>query len=217
MKKDLEQIKLDALKYPDQAKELKIVDDISLHTASNFLVSIRKLRKEINEAFNPIIEKAHAAHKEALSTKKRFDQPLIEAELIVKPQISNYMAMLARKQREAEAAAEKAEEEKRLKEEKQLAAAIEAEDSGDLKKRDEIMEEITPEVAPVEYATAPKLKGTSIRKIWKWRVIDINIIPREYLIVNPNMITTEMRKSKGDTNIPGIQVYSEDSVATRIS
>ena len=78
------------------------------------------------------------------------------------------------------------------------------------------MEEITPEVAPVEYVPAPKLEGTSIRKIWKWEVVDFDKIPKKYLIIDPSMVTAEVRQNKGNTNIPGIRAFTVDSIATRI-
>jgi len=81
--------------------------------------------------------------------------------------------------------------------------------------KDFLMDDIIPETKPVEYVPAPKLEGTSIRKIWKWRLDKIELVPREYLIVNANAIMAAIRENKGATKIPGIQVYSEDSVATR--
>ena len=212
----LKKLENETLKLKDFAKEITITDDISLGSANEFLVSIKRSRKEINEAFNPIIKKAHEAHKEAIETKKKYEKPLIAAEMIVKPQIAAYFGALARKQREAEIAAEKAEEERRLKEEAQLKTAIEAENKGDFEKRDEIMEDIIPETKPVEYVPAPKLAGTSIRKIWKWKLVSLELVPREYLIVNTNAIMASIRENKGATKISGIQIYSEDSVATRV-
>lgn len=214
--KEIEKLKQDSLGVQDKAREIDVKDKISLETATEFLTFLKQGRKEVDKAFDPIIAKNHEAHKLAIAAKKTYSSPWIEAEMIVKPQISSYMAMLARKQREAEAAAEKAEEEKRLKEEEQLAAAIEAEDSGDLEKRDEIMEEITPEVTPVEHTPAPKLKGTSIRKIWKWEIVDFDKIPRRYLTVDPSLVTAEVRRNKENTSIPGIKAYTVDSIATRI-
>jgi len=212
----LKKIEAGALEYPEKAKKLSVTNNESLSSANTFLVSIKRMRREINNAFDPIIKKAHEAHREALATKKRYDQPLIEAEMIVKPLIASYMAELARKRREAEEATRRAEEERRRKEAERIAAAVdESEADGDVSGIAEILSEDEPEIKPVEYVPAPKLEGTSIRKIWKWKVVDIDKIPREYLIVNPNMISAEMRDKKGETNIPGIQVYSEDSVSTR--
>lgn len=211
-KDDLKKLQTDILLYPEQAKEIRITDTVSLGTANAFLVSIKKMRKEVSGAFDPIVKKAHDAHKEALETKKRYEEPLIAAELIIKPQISTYMAELARKQREAEELAKKAEEERRQK----LETAFKADEAGDAEKAEDILKDVTPEVTKAEYIPQPKLTGTSIRKIWKWEVIDLNLVPRVYLQVDSSKIGAAVRSAKGETHISGIRVYSEDSVATRI-
>lgn len=208
---DLKQIEINALRYPAQAEEMVITDNISLESANTFLISIKGMRMQINKAFDPIIKKAHDAHKEALATKKQFDRPLVEAESIIKPQISNYMAELARKQREAEGLAKKAEEERKRK----LETAFKADDAGDAEKAEDILKDVTPEAIKAEYTPQPKLEGTSIRKIWKWEVTDLNLIPRIYLQVDSSKIGAAVRSAKGETHISGIRVYSEDSVSIR--
>lgn len=78
-----------ALSFPEQAKQLQIVDQKSLDYASNFLISIKGMRKEIDETFDPGIKKAYEAHKAAVALKKKFETPLAEAEATVKPMIAS--------------------------------------------------------------------------------------------------------------------------------
>lgn len=208
---DLKQIEINALKYPAQATEMVITDDISLNSANTFLISIKGMRMQINKAFDPIIKKAHDAHKEALATKKQFDHPLVEAELIIKSRISTYVAMLALRQREAEELAKKAEEERRQK----LEAAFKADDAGDAEKAEDILKDVPPEATKAKYTPQPKLEGTSIRKIWKWELMDIKIVPLEYLQLDLVRIGREVRLHKEKAEIPGIRVYSEDLISTR--
>ena len=209
--KGIEELKQKSLGIQDKAREIDINDEISLETASEFLIILKQGRKEVDKAFDPIIAKNHEAHKLAIATKKKYSDPWIAAELIVKPQISNYMAELARKQREAEEAARKAEEERRQK----LETAFKADEAGDAEKAEDILKDVTPEVTKAEYIPQPKLTGTSIRKIWKWEVIDLNLVPRVYLQVDSSKIGAAVRSAKGETHISGIRVYSEDSVAIR--
>lgn len=213
--KVLEKLKSDVILYPEQAKGMTVTDTLSLGKANTFLVAVKSMRKEVGKTFDPIIKKAHESHREALEAKKKFEKPLIAAELIIKPQIASYFGKIERERRAAEEVARKAEEERTRKEEELLEEAIQAEESGDAEKADEILAEEVPEVAAVEYPAAPKLEGTHIRKIWKWQVSDINLIPRKFLIVNPNMLTFEVRQNKGDTKIPGVNVYAVDVVSTR--
>jgi len=213
--KDLQKLKTDTLLYPERAKEIKITDTLSLNSANSFLVSVKRMRMEINNAFDPIIKKAHEAHREAIETKKRFDKPLQAAEMIVKPQVAAYFGELARLRKEAEEAARKELEERNRKEEEQIEAAIKSEEAGDTEKADEILNNEIPKVVPMEDTPIPKLKGTSIRQIWKWKLINFDKVPREYLIVNANAIMASIRENKGKTDIPGIRVYPIDIVSTR--
>ncbi len=99
-----------ALAVPDQAQMLVIATDVDLEVAGELLTGIKRLRKEIDGSFNPIIKKALEAHKEALSQKKRVDAPLVRAEGIIKPKIAQYTADQERKRREEEARIRREEE-----------------------------------------------------------------------------------------------------------
>lgn len=57
--------------------------------------------------------------------------------------------------------------------------------------------------------------GTSIREIWKYRVVDISKVPDEYLILCVNDTIVQAAVAAGAREIPGLEIYSEDSVTTR--
>lgn len=57
--------------------------------------------------------------------------------------------------------------------------------------------------------------GTSIREIWKYRVDDISKVPDEYLMLVVNDTAVQIAVAAGKRAIPGLQIYSEDSVTTR--
>jgi hypothetical protein len=61
---------------------------------------------------------------------------------------------------------------------------------------------------------APKVKGISTRKIWKFEIVDAGKIPREYLVPNEVAIAGVVRALKNATNIPGIRVYSKDTMSS---
>jgi hypothetical protein len=66
-------------------------------------------------------------------------------------------------------------------------------------------------VAPVVLPKAtPKLQGGPIYKtIWKYRITDPLMIPRQYLIPDEKTIGAVVRSSQGRVNIPGVQPYEE--------
>src|SRR5690606_19711824 len=100
---EIQAVETKALSVPDQAKLIQITDDESFQKAGVLLLSIKDIRKEIDRTFDPIVKKAHEAHKEAVAQKKRVEAPLVEAEGIIKPRILKYQQEQERKRREEEA------------------------------------------------------------------------------------------------------------------
>lgn len=206
-----EQVVERALSVPERAKEIVIQDSQSFERAGGILTAIKALRGEINEAFDPIIKKAYAAHKEAVAQKKRAEVPLVEAEKYLKPQIAKYIAEQERIQRAEEErlryeAAKQAEEE-------QLQAALAAEEAGDRAEAAAIIEDDNPLPPIILSDPTPKLEGVSVRKLWKFRIVDVNKIPRQYMLPDEKAIGAVVRGLRDKANIPGIEVYAVDSVA----
>lgn len=187
--KDLEQLKKDALGFPDRAKRIIVHDGKTLSLANEFLQSIKLLMKKIAETFNPIIKKAHEAHKEAVAKKKEHEAPLIEAERTIKLHIGSYLEEQARIRREAEEKAQKEEEERQKEEERILAEAKVLEDSGKEKEAQSLQAEI-PLPAQVEIPPEPEAEGLSVKQILDTEQIN-------------NIVTS----TKGQIKIPGIEIY----------
>ena len=70
-------------------------------------------------------------------------------------------------------------------------------------------------VAPVVHTEQPQVKGVSTRQTWKFEITDPDQLPREYLVANDKAIGGVVRALKDKTNIPGVRVYCEDSIAAR--
>jgi hypothetical protein len=199
-----------ALTVPEQAKAIIIITNEDYTRAGEILLTIKDIRKEIDATFDPIIKKAHEAHKEAVAQKKKIDAPLIEAEGIIKPRISDYLAEQERIRRA---------EENRLREiarkeeeERQLMEAIAAEQAGETEEAAAIINEpvyVAPVVVP---KSVPKIQGVSTQKRWTFRVVDPSKVPREYLAVDEQKIGAVVRALKDQCKINGVEVYSEDIV-----
>ena len=208
-----------ALPFPAQAKALTIRDDESLRRGNEILLTIKDLRKKIQDTFGPICAAAFAAHKTAVKAQKDAEAPLVEAEGIIKPSIARYMADAERKRREEEERIRK-EMEKRAEEEA-LAAAIEAEDAGDLTEAEAILS--APVFVPhVSAPPPPKLEGISIRNIIKFEVTDLRAlvkavaagqVPVEAIKPNDVVIGAQARSLRLSLHWPGVRVWAEDSVA----
>ena len=90
-----------------------------------------------------------------------------------------------------------------------------AEDRGDTNKAEKFEQRQAAVSAPVPAAAAPKPAGISTRKVWKFEVTDAAKLPPEYLVPDIKKIGKVVRALQGDTEIPGVRVYSEDTMAVR--
>src|SRR5262245_15698153 len=86
-----QELEIRTLSVPDRAKCLTIETNDQFVEAGELLKTIKGLRAEIDATFDPIISKAHSAHKEALEQKRKVDAPLVQAETILKPRIAHYL------------------------------------------------------------------------------------------------------------------------------
>lgn len=208
---DQTELETRALSVPEQARAIKIKDVESYKKAAELLLQIKDLRKEIDDAYDDIIKAAHDAHKKAITKKKKYEEPLAEAERIIKPSIAAYQAEQERKRREEEARL--AEEARKKEEDERLAKAIEAEDEGMSDVAEEILEEpayVPPPVVPV---ATPKVSGISTRTVYKFRIIKPELIPNQYKVIDEKAIAAVVRTLGYRSNIPGIEVFTEQVVA----
>lgn len=68
------------------------------------------------------------------------------------------------------------------------------------------------EVVAVVAAAPDKIEGVSFRKIPKYRVVDFDLVPREYLTVNHSKIQLALTERR-DQPIPGIEFYDDTTVS----
>lgn len=200
-----------ALSLPEQARTISIVTAHDYERAGEFLLTVKDLRKEIQETFGPLKEKAWAAHKAIVAEEKRHEDPLIKAEGIVKPLMVAWDREQARIREEEERRLR--EEARKREEERQLQAAIEAELEGNKAEAEAIIAEpvyVPPVVLP---KATPKVVGIATKTNWKFRITDISKIPREYLCPDEVKIGQMVRALKEQFNVPGIEAYPEQNIA----
>jgi hypothetical protein len=202
-----------ALSVPDQASAIIINSNEDYTRAGQLLITIKGIRKKIEETFKPIKQKMDAAKKEVLDQEKAADAPLAAAEAIIKPRIAQWNAEQERiRQAEEKRLQEIARKEE---EDRQIAAAIAAEHSGNKEEAEAIIEAPVQAAPVVVPKLVPKVAGVSFTKQWKFRITDEAKIPRQYLCVDEQKIGAVVRAMKDAANIPGVEVYSVDSVSSR--
>jgi hypothetical protein len=216
----IHELEAQALSVPDRAKGLVIETDEQFVKAGELLKAIKALRAEIDQTFDPIIGKAHEAHKEAIAQKKKVDAPLVEAEGLLKPRIARYLEDQERKRRAEELRLQKLAQEEA--ERQQLADAALLDDIGETAMANALIEEkvYTPPV--VLPRTAPKIAGITVRETWSAQVVNLMDLvkavaagraPIQALQANTVFLNQQARSLKNAMNWPGVRAVSDSNVA----
>ena len=189
----------------------RIADEAARLERQRAETEARRLREEARVAD----EKAAAKERDRLAElqRKEDERAAQEAERLAAERAAAKTEEDEQRAKEQEAAAEKRRqaEQDRLHQERLESEAAQRERTA----RAETLEVRAETVVTAPVASAPKVKGISTRKNWKFEIVDQAKIPNEYLQPNTVAIGGVVRALKGNTNIPGIRVYSEDTMSAR--
>ena len=210
----------------DQAKAIIIQTEQNRMLASDFLGSIKRLRKKIDEAYDGIVASIYKSHRLAVATKKQYSDPVDEAERIVKRKLADYQEQremeARREQMAAEAAARKAAEDA------QLAQAATLEAAGHKDAAEAVLNAPPAPAAVVHIDRGlSKIDGMSSRKLYSCRVVNLQelavfavanpAILASCLLPNEKALDAMARAQKDSFRIPGCEVVVETSIAMRTS
>jgi hypothetical protein len=203
------------LEIQQAAKVVSIRNADDYRVAAEMSRGISALRKEVDATFDPIIAKAHEAHKEALAQKKRFSLPLEMDQRAIDSKLMAWTRaqedIRRQQERELQAKLKKEADDLALAEAEKLARA------GDVELADAVLEQQAAAPEPVVSLpkVTPKVEGFASRVVWRYRIENAALIPREYLMPDEIKIGQVVRALKGATNIPGVKAFSEDSAIHR--
>ena len=65
-------------------------------------------------------------------------------------------------------------------------------------------------VAPKVAAYIPPIVGQSTKTIWRARVVDASLVPRDYLVVDESLLANYAKAMKDKAKVPGVEFYPED-------
>lgn len=194
------------------AREIK--DAATLDNAAKMMLEAKSRVKRIAERLREPKAAARAAWQGWTQLEDELCEPYRRIENdILKPAMSLFTQEQHRKRRQEEdrlrAEARKREEDERIK------SAIALEQRGDKELANFVLE--TPvAITPVVLPKVEQPKGISYRDIWRYRIVNESIVPREYLCLDEQKIGGVVRSLKDAARIPGIEVYSEKVVAGRV-
>lgn len=223
-----------------RVETLQVVDAATFAEAAELVKLTAGYIKRVEEVLDPIVSAAHAAHKVAVAQRDGLLKPALAAKRILGARMAEWEQAEARRQQEAERAAQR--ERERLEREAQEAAEAETrrlqaeaetrrleeaaalEARGDQEGATRLIEQpvAAPVVLPAPVFQArppapppPKVSGVSFRDEWDFEVIAPFSVPREYLQVDEKAIRAVVKALRGQTQIPGVRVFSRRVSAVR--
>lgn len=193
----------------EMVKQLQVVNQETYSQAGNILMSIKKLSAYLSGLYAEPKKKAAEAHKSICAKEKELLSPLQSIEIQVKAKMSAYLDAEERRR----AAEEKA---RQAEAEKMMALSVEAQKSGDSEMAQEAAATAAVQASTVTYQR-PAAPGVSSRKIWKYRIVNMERIPIMYLIPNDAALSALARSLKDSciVQVPGVEFYYETSIAGR--
>jgi len=194
-----------------RAVKVKVMDQKSLSAAEGLIVQVKDFIKGVIEYFEDPIKKAHAAHKAILAKKNEALDPLLKAEKFLKNAVKDYLV-------EEERARRAAEEQRKFEQEALLAKLEKERDEGDTKAADETFEKIEEiHEKSMKIEEAPQMTGVTKKTLIRWRVTDIDLVPRDLLMIDKAEVDEIVKRLKMNASIPGIEIYEDLIVAMKRS
>jgi len=197
------------------AEQLTITDATSYQRAADTLVTIATVQKRITEWFAPMVEAANKAHKALTGKRKESLDPLDRASSVLRRAMGDWKTEQDRLQRQAEAAAQealrKAEQERALVE----AAALESAGQGALAVA--VVEQALSAPPPVVVlpAATPTVEGISYRAVRKFRVLNVGLVRRTFLVVDEARVQKHLDALGDAFKEPGIETWVEQVPVVR--
>lgn len=214
-----EVMELTVQEHGDFAKSLEVKDEVTLHEAGEFLVDLKRLIKEVEAWFAPMIEDAFKAHKTICAKKNKYVDPLKESESEIKRKIGNFQMELDRiREAEERKAREKAEKEAEAERQRLMKQAEKQEAKGN----GEQAQELLNAAAEVYVAPAPvavgiqKPNGIAVRYEFVPEVTDKRSVPDDYKVVDLGALKRVGNATKDNPpTIPGVKWIKRPVVSGR--
>jgi hypothetical protein len=191
-----------------------LATDAEYTTTATLLKDIKAAQEQVEEEYRGPISDAHKLHHELCAERSTVLLPLVENRNAAVALICNYEAVLEKRRLEMENAARAALIDMERDRKESEALALEAEgrraEADVVRKSDVVIQPV------VIQPSTPTTFGVSHREIWKYRIDDEKLIPREFLMPDEKKIGAYAKAMKAAGRIPGVTIFSELSVQARV-
>lgn len=221
---ELMEVKTESMSALEKARAMAaaIKDHPSFSEACSFRAFLNTRKKERTEKLDPIRASAWETYQKALRLIEEVIAPFKESIAILDKPIGEYNNEQERIKRFKEE--QQRRDAQKHADDAHLAAAEQADKSGDHARAEAILEKQPVITTPVVEG-APKVEGVSFRENWKVDpVINMRVLvraiadgkaPLELVMPNIPVLNSMARSLKGNMNYPGVMVKRETVVASR--
>lgn len=193
-----------------QVTAIKITNQIEYEQAGEHLKSVKADYKKLEELRLSMTRPIDESKRKIMELFRIPLDKLVNAESWLKKVMLIYQQTQERLRQEQERKLqEKAEKERQ----EALRKAEQAREQGKEANAEKLEEKANNIIAPVLAPTIEKVSGVTTKKIWKFEVIDENLIPHKYLIPDLAKIGKEIRACGDSIKISGIRIYSEEVIS----
>lgn len=191
------------------AEGLIIKDNDMYVKAGEFLKGLKSLEDEIDADYAEPIKLANNTHKMLIALKNKYLNPVLEAKRIVTQKCLEYRRLYSIR-REAEAA-----KIRQLAEEAAKPVLVDTEVVAGAVDYGYAGEAAVMIVPPVTYSEPlPEIKGIAPRKDWSFEIVNPNLVPIEFMIIDEKKIRGVVKALKDKCSIPGVRVFQKENLIT---
>jgi hypothetical protein len=204
----------------EQARALEITSRPSYELATERLLAVADLRREIVAHHAPMKRAAHEAWQQVIAAEKKLLDPVADAERIYKAGIASYEAGQRRIESEARARAEA--EALHLAQEQREHEIERAESEGaDTVEISAMIAAPLPLVQPQAPPAFQPARGVSVAANWKGEVVSLDGLVKAIAaaeaslnLVMPNDVAINQlaRATRGTLSVPGVRFFTESVV-----
>jgi hypothetical protein len=217
-----------ALAFPTRIEAVKIITPEDAQGAVDQTRDIKALAKKLEEHRKSQTDPKRKEIEEIMDRYRPATDALDKAEKALKGAISAWDAeqrRIAAIEAENKRKADQVERDRLAAEQKKsddlLAQADAAAASGDVAAAEALENQAAQVQTSTSYIATPatiapeKPKGAAVKQIWKCRVTDPNLVPKEYWVINEKALDAFAKAMKENAKLPGCEFYPEASVSIR--
>lgn len=196
--KEIQEVHTQTSSIVSAAKSIVIENDFDLNKASIVAKDISDTKKSVEERRQFFVRPLNEQVKKVNDLFKILAAPLLEADTLIRSKVGAYRTAQAEVARKEQARLD----------------ALAAKQQAALDKKAEKQGVEAPIItAPVVAQPAAKVGHASMRKDWRFTIVDAAKVPADYLVVDESKIRKAI--AGGVREIAGVKIYQEETVVIR--